>query len=43
MNYEKPTVVHLGSALATIQKIVKDTPESFDGELCTIHAYEADE
>jgi hypothetical protein len=43
MNYEKPTVVHLGSALDSIQKHDKVSEESFDGRLCTINAYEADE
>jgi hypothetical protein len=43
MKYEKPAVVYLGSALALIQQQHKETEESFDGELCTINAYEADE
>ena len=43
MKYEKPAVVCHGSALALIQHQDKVSEESFDGELCTINAYEADE
>lgn len=43
MKYEKPEVTLLGEALVAIQKHHKGSIESFDGQLCTVNAYEADE